>query len=106
MPGLAVDHQGARIGQGGGFYDTAFGAETDSGTPSGAESVSGAAADHETSARVESRAEHPGTRGALRFIAVVHASEVLSPGDFPVESHDLRVHVIVTERGAITLRPL
>lgn len=74
VPGLAVDHDGARMGQGGGFYDTAFGADA--------------------------------VIGALRFIAVVHAAEVLNPGAFPVESHDLRVHAIATEREATMLRPL
>lgn len=75
VPGLAVDDHGARMGQGGGFYDTAFGAGNDLGA-------------------------------ALRLIAVVHAAEVLSPGAFPVEPHDLRVHAIATERGAIRLRAL
>ncbi|MBO0596566.1 5-formyltetrahydrofolate cyclo-ligase [Nesterenkonia sp. E16_7] len=90
VPGLAVDHQGARMGQGGGFYDTAFGAGT--GQPI---STSGGPA-----------AGHAPNLGPLRFIAVVHAEEVLPPGAFPVEPHDLRVHTIVTEREATTPRPL
>lgn len=90
VPGLAVDHQGARMGQGGGFYDTAFGASTDQRV----DTSGGPAAGHA-----------PGL-GPLRFIAVVHSEEVLPPGAFPVEPHDLRVHTIVTEREAITRRPL
>lgn len=96
VPGLAVDHDGARMGQGGGFYDTVFGTDT----------ALEASADHETSTRMETPAEPAAAHGPLRFVAVVHADEVLSPGAFPVESHDLRVHAIVTERGATTLRPL
>lgn len=88
VPGLAVDHEGARMGQGGGFYDTAF------------------AADHETSPGAHQRTDSPSTHRTERFVAVVHAAEVLSPGAFPVEPHDLRVDAIVTERGATTLRPL
>ncbi|MCH8564079.1 hypothetical protein LTI14_12750 [Nesterenkonia sp. YGD6] len=90
VPGLAVDQHGARMGQGGGFYDTAFGND----------------ADHQASTPVESAADSPTDLAPLRFIAVVHAAEVLSPGAFPVEPHDLRVHIIVTEREATTLRPV
>lgn len=89
VPGLAVDHHGARMGQGGGFYDTAFGAVGEAASPG-----------------ADASGERPAAHGSLRFIAVVHDAEVLSPGSFPVEPHDLRVHGIVTERGATTLRPL
>ncbi|MGJ9406995.1 5-formyltetrahydrofolate cyclo-ligase [Nesterenkonia aurantiaca] len=90
VPGLAVDHQGARMGQGGGFYDTAFGAGSDQRVSTSGGSAVG----------------RPSDLGPLRFIAVVHAEEVLRPGAFPVEPHDLRVHTIVTEREATTPRPL
>lgn len=90
VPGLAVDHQGARMGQGGGFYDTAFGAGTD----------------HRSATSGGLTADHRSDLGPLRFIAVVHAEEVLRPGAFPVEPHDLRVHTIVTEHEATTPRPV
>ncbi|MBE1515810.1 5-formyltetrahydrofolate cyclo-ligase [Nesterenkonia halotolerans] len=84
VPGLAVDHDGARLGQGGGFYDSTFGPGTTG------------------SARREVHADLP----SIRFISVVHAEEVFDAGSFPVEAHDLRVDAIVTERGAITIGPL
>ncbi len=84
VPGLAVDHDGARLGQGGGFYDSTFGPGTAG------------------SARAEGHADLP----SIRFLAVVHAEEVFDAGSFPVEAHDLRVDAIVTERGAITVGPL
>jgi len=94
VPGLAVDDDGARLGQGGGFYDTAFGPAEDSLSP-GAPAVPAVSAD-----------QHLIPTRPIRFIAVVHASEVLAPGSFPVEPHDLRVDAIVTERGATQIRPL
>lgn len=100
VPGLAVDHDGARMGQGGGFYDTAFGSMP----PESLESTEHT--EHTEHTDENGPAEAPGALGALRFIAVVHAAEVLRPGSFPVESHDLRVHAIVTEREATTLRAL
>lgn len=100
VPGLAVDHDGARMGQGGGFYDTAFGASPDQGT-----STRAATETRDSSPR-DPHSRDPRRRDSRRFIAVVHAAEVLSPGTFPVEAHDLRVHGIVTELGATTLRAL
>lgn len=94
VPGLAVDEDGARLGQGGGFYDTAFGPAEDSTRP-------GAPASPPVSTD-----QHLVPTRPIRFIAVVHAAEVLAPGSFPVEPHDLRVDAIVTERGATRLRPL
>ncbi|WP_218221640.1 5-formyltetrahydrofolate cyclo-ligase [Nesterenkonia sp. Act20] len=84
VPGLAVDHDGARLGQGGGFYDSTFGPGTSG------------------SARAD---EHAGLL-SIRFLAVVHAEEVFDAGSFPVESHDLCVDAIVTERGVSTVGAL
>ncbi|GAA4835975.1 5-formyltetrahydrofolate cyclo-ligase [Garicola koreensis] len=72
VPALAVDAAGARLGQGGGFYDTLF-------------------------------AEHSELVQRAELLAVLHAEEVLRPGSFAVEDHDLRVHRAVTPEGMITL---
>lgn len=72
VPALAVDTEGARLGQGGGFYDTLF-------------------------------AEHPGLVESALVVAVLHAEEVLKPGSFPVEDHDLRVRRAATPDGMIDL---
>lgn len=70
VPALALDSAGARLGQGGGYYD------------------------HFTQ-------QLGGLSPALRpeLIGVVHAAEVLDPGAFPVEPHDLHVDLILTEQG-------
>lgn len=71
VPTLALDRAGARLGQGGGYYDTTMA--------------------HLTS---ELR-RYPGL--TCELIAVVHADEFLDSGSFPVEDHDLRVARAVTE---------
>lgn len=71
VPTLALDSGGARLGQGGGYYDT-------------------------TTERLTSVLQnHPGL--SCELIAVVHSEEVMPPGSFPVERHDLRVSRAVTE---------
>ena len=70
VPALAVDTQGARLGQGGGFYDTLF-------------------------------AEHPKLVERAELLAVVHAQEILKPGSFAVEDHDLRVTRAATPEGIV-----
>lgn len=77
VPALAIDTYGARMGQGGGFYDT---------TLAGLDQLI---------------AKHPGLR--CEVIAVVHSGEVLDPGSFPVEDHDLRVSQAATEYRVFTL---
>ncbi|GAA1808369.1 5-formyltetrahydrofolate cyclo-ligase [Nesterenkonia flava] len=77
VPALAVDSSGARMGQGGGFYDTTL-------------------ADLIPAVR-----QHPDLR--CQIVAVVHSEEVLSAGDFPVEDHDLRASHVVTENGIFAL---
>ncbi|MDO5492913.1 MAG: 5-formyltetrahydrofolate cyclo-ligase [Nesterenkonia sp.] len=69
VPALAVDADGARLGQGGGYYDRFV-----------------AGLEHLASAPPE-------------LWAAVHSEEVLPIGAFPVESHDLRVDRILTEDG-------
>lgn len=70
VPALALDTHGARLGQGGGYYDRF------------AQQLGGLA---------------PALRPEL--IGVVHAEELMEPGAFPVEPHDLRVETILTEEG-------
>lgn len=70
VPALAVDSGGARLGQGGGYYDRLAAALV---------------------------AAPPVITPALW--AVVHAEEVLTAGAFPAEAHDLRAERILTEDG-------
>lgn len=72
VPALAVDTSGARLGQGGGYYDTLF-------------------------------QQNPKLATRAQLLAVVHSWEVLSPGSFPVETHDLRIQQAVTETGVLPL---
>lgn len=70
VPALALDTGGARLGQGGGYYDR-FAQQLGDLAP------------------------------ALRpeLIGVIHAEELMEPGAFPVEPHDLQVEMILTEHG-------
>lgn len=71
VPALAIDTSGARLGQGGGYYDTSL-------------------------AQLPQLLQaHPNVE--CHLIAVLHPSEVLDLGSFPVESHDLRVSRVATE---------
>lgn len=72
VPALAVDTAGARLGQGGGYYDTLF-------------------------------TEVPQLSDVGQVLAVVHPWEVMEPGSFPVEAHDLRLTSAVTETGLVSL---
>lgn len=83
IPAVAMDHRGGRLGQGGGYYDSLFGTE-------------GAAASWAADAGAADPAEGSGEGTSTRFIAVVHAEEVLEPGSFAVLPHDLRVGEIAT----------
>lgn len=71
VPALAVDTTGARLGQGGGYYDTSM------------------------SRLPAILKQHPELR--CEVIVVVHSEEVLPPGAFPVQPHDLRTAQIATE---------
>lgn len=71
IPTLALDSTGARLGQGGGYYDTT------------AEVLASVLQDD-----ADLRCE---------LIAVVHSEEIVESGAFPVEGHDLRVARAVTE---------
>ncbi|WP_158583111.1 5-formyltetrahydrofolate cyclo-ligase [Nesterenkonia natronophila] len=77
VPTLALDTAGARLGQGGGYYDAT------------------------TAKLFEILQEHP--KVSCELIAVVHFGELMEPGSFPVESHDLRAARAVTEYGVIDL---
>jgi 5-formyltetrahydrofolate cyclo-ligase len=77
IPTLALDTAGARLGQGGGYYDA-------------------------TTAQLgEILQKNPGF--SCELIAVVHSAELMAPGSFPVESHDLRAARAVTEYRVIDL---
>lgn len=76
-PALAVDTTGSRIGQGGGYYDTTLAHLQDT---------------------LQKTPSH-----AVELIAVVYAEEVLRPGRFPVEDHDIRVAQVATEQGIVDL---
>lgn len=83
VPCLAVDAEGFRLGQGGGYYDSAWG-------PQAAE------------------LPQPGTlfaprAGDTRLIGVVYTHEVLPAGTFRAEEHDLRLTEIVTDSGVLRL---
>ncbi len=78
VPALALDEAGARMGQGGGFYDTSLSA-------------------------LPALRRH-GTGLNCRIIGVAHSAELLPAGAFPVEAHDLRVDAAVTENGFVQLR--
>ncbi|WP_191089952.1 5-formyltetrahydrofolate cyclo-ligase [Nesterenkonia ebinurensis] len=127
VPALAVDGKGARLGQGGGYYDALF---SGSGVPGGTQSS--IAAEDRGQARFFPRLTRvarllpeaartavsrwhgfPGlrlgrvaadfTHEALHIWAVVHSEEILPVGSFPVEEHDLRLGRAVTEAGVVVL---
>lgn len=89
-PALAVDRSGARLGQGGGFYDALLAqlAQSsrigDSGSPAG-------------------HGGHP-ARG-IAVLAVVHDDEVLAPGSIPRDAHDAPVGAALTPTGIVRLGP-
>lgn len=91
VPALAVDTSGARLGQGGGFYDTLFGAWSTAplGAPPGSANILPTFA--------------PEGQCGLDVLAVVHSEEILPAGSFPVEEHDLRVPRAATETGLVML---
>jgi 5-formyltetrahydrofolate cyclo-ligase len=73
-PALAVDRTGARLGQGGGFYDTVLA---------------------ELARAVE--------QDPIRVAAVVHDDEVLAGGQIPRDAHDVAVAEALTTSGVIRL---
>lgn len=75
VPALAVDTSGARLGQGGGYYDTTM------------------------QQLADCSAQFPQVR--YEVIAVVHSEELMEPGSFPVLDHDLRAQRAVTECGVV-----
>ncbi|GAB3194182.1 5-formyltetrahydrofolate cyclo-ligase [Nesterenkonia suensis] len=76
LPALAVDTAGRRLGQGGGYYDRLF-----------------------------SRLRASERLAEVVAWAVVGPGEVLEPGTFPVEEHDLRVEAAVTPDGLRRFSP-
>ena len=75
IPALAADSTGARLGQGGGYFD-----------------------------RMLARIPRHRAGGPLRAVAVFD-DEVLQPSDIPVGELDARVDVIVTPTRTIVVRP-
>lgn len=71
VPALAIDTSGARLGQGGGYYDTSL------------------------AQLPELLQSHPDLE--CEVMAVVHPLEVMDTGSFPAEPHDLRVTRVATE---------
>ena len=122
-PALAVDTAGFRLGQGGGFYDTMFGAGP--AAPHGSPPLSagkawpafsaGPAAPHGSpplsagkawpafSAGPAAPHGSPLIQHGVDLLAVVHSAEILPAGSFPVEEHDLRVPRAATESGVLVL---
>lgn len=74
VPALAIDEAGARLGQGGGFYDTAL------------------------DALRACRERVP------QVLGIVYAGEIVAAGSFAVEAHDLRVDAVASEDGIIGTR--
>ncbi len=81
IPALAIRHDGARLGQGGGYYDRAIPALR--GTTPGS----------------VPRAAHP----KAPVIAVVYASEIRA--DLPTHAHDIRVDAVLTPGGMRPITP-
>lgn len=79
VPALAVDTDGARLGQGGGYYDRCLAGLRDAGTDAAAE-------------------EPP------LFMGVVHDEELLPPGAVPVAGHDVRMDAVLTPGGVRLIR--
>jgi len=76
-PALAVDRSGARLGQGGGFYDTLL----------------------------AQLAQHVAAARPIGVLAVVHDDEVLAPGMIPRDAHDMPVGAALTPAGIVRLGP-
>ncbi len=76
-PALAVDLDGYRLGQGGGYYDRLL-----------ADLADAAGSD------IPSR---------MAIVAVVYDDEVLATGAIPVESHDRRISMVITPTRTISL---
>lgn len=80
LPATAVDLSGARLGQGGGYYDRAL-------------------ADLAEAAPVAA-----GRAGDVLLVAVCHDDEVLPAGAVPVAAHDRRVDAVLTPTRWIDVR--
>jgi 5-formyltetrahydrofolate cyclo-ligase len=83
LPATAVDLSGARLGQGGGYYDRALA------DLAGAAGAAGAGAE---------------ARDVL-LVAVCHDDEVLPAGAVPVAAHDRRVDAVLTPTRWVDVRP-
>lgn len=93
VPCLAVDPSGFRLGQGGGYYDSAWGPQAVGWAPQSSP-AGGSLTDLKS---------HDPQQGSLRLIGVVYSREILSPGSFQAEGHDLRLSEIVSEDGFLRL---
>ena len=81
LPALAATVDGHRLGQGGGHYDRTLAALS----------------------ALSASSRGAGQRPLL--VALVHEDEVLPPGAWPVEDHDVRVDAVATPTGWVELAP-
>jgi len=88
VPALAVDGSGARLGQGGGYYDRLLSQLARPVTPVGRS--------RDTAAGHASAAE-------VRVVAVVRDEELLPEGSVPIEAHDRRMHAVLTPTRFVRL---
>ena len=97
-PALAVDRSGARMGQGGGFYDRVLAELAGLRAPE-APATGGARATVGPAA-----SGGPAPPGLIDVLAVVHPDEVLPVGTIPREAHDILVAGALTARGLVRFR--
>jgi 5-formyltetrahydrofolate cyclo-ligase len=87
-PALAVDRSGARLGQGGGFYDALLAQLAPSAGVARPAPAGGASGDPDR---------------PITVLAVVHDDEVLAPGTIPRGAHDVPVGTALTPGGIVRL---
>jgi 5-formyltetrahydrofolate cyclo-ligase len=90
VPALAVDRSGARLGQGGGYYDRML-----------AELASLAQAARHLGSGTAARA----SAEQVRIVAVVHDEELLPAGAVPREGHDQLMMAVLTPTRFVPLDP-
>jgi 5-formyltetrahydrofolate cyclo-ligase len=104
VPALAVDATGARLGQGGGYYDRLLAALA---TRVGASGEDGGASREDRGASSgdgATSAPRPSAEG-VRIVAVVRDDEVLPAGAVPREAHDQPMTAALTPTRYVQLEP-